>query len=485
MDYRHAVILFLKCSCLIALFCLLSCNVQAQVIGSSGASGQAAGGKGAGGTKAQNPDAVHDVVTNTFKSRNACIAKDGSKQDSYDVSQDLATLAAGKELDWSSGGLHALLSYYYDALSNPDPHAAYIFHVVKWMRQPQDPTHPDQDDQSADNPPYILVSSDWYVYEIIGSNKLKQTGFKGTGDPLIYGKKRAITIAIDTFSPGKKGNLVSTYNTSVTEGTPENRQDLGQLVGALLGVSGAQAQAQAGTQVTTCGLFVGARVQEGTKKLPFDLTVAVATTDATGNKSNNQSSNQNASPGTANCSGDSNSTPCAMTRTFTSVDREWWDVSIGVTIPGVRESQYSIVSSALQISATRHVDLYGMFDFFPAAAYLPKESWFPHVNVGLPVTSKSLYRPYIGLSENLTGWTHFQKDLGLPVAMNFFAGVVWMKTQVVNDNPTTSAQLTMDTSNKRVWKAVFGIEVPVSSIASKIGKGSKSSSGGGKSSGGG
>jgi hypothetical protein len=285
-------------SCLLALLAFVSCVACAQTAGSSsagkkGAGGNAAGANAPGGTKKQNSDTVHDVVTNTFTTRNACITKEGVKQTPYDVSADLATLAAGKELDWTTGNLHALVSYYYDALSMPDSQAVYIFHIVTWMRHPKDAAHPDQDDETVDNPPYALVSSDWHAYVTAGGNKLKQSGFKGSGDPQIYGKKRAIVIAVDTFSSDKKGNLISTYNTSVTQGIPENRQDFGQLAGALLGISGNQAQAQSGAIVTTCGIFVGAKLQDGTKKLPYDLSVAVATVDATGTKPKDQTSSQN------------------------------------------------------------------------------------------------------------------------------------------------------------------------------------------------
>jgi hypothetical protein len=178
------------------------------------------------------------------------------------------------------------------------------------------------------------------------------------------------------------------------------------------------------------------------------------------------------SPGVMTCSGQGNTTLCSTTRTFTSLDREWWDVSIGVTAPGVRESQYSIVNNDLHSSATRHTDLYAFFDVFPTAFAASKESAWPHFNVGIPITSRSFYGPYVGVAENLTGWTHLQKGLNLPVGINFFAGVTWMKTQIVTDNPTTAADLTANTKNKRVWKGIFGIEVPVASIVSKIGKGS-------------
>ncbi len=196
--------------------------------------------------------------------------------------------------------------------------------------------------------------------------------------------------------------------------------------------------------------------------------------------------------GVMSCTGESNSMPCTTTRSFTSVDREWWDVSIGIATPGVRESKYSIVNGALKNSVTTHTDLYGMLDIYPFAFALEKNDWAPHFNLGVPVTSQSLYRPYFGAAWSIGGLlTRFfrpNKQISLPVDMNAFGGMVWMKTQIVSGTPTTPSELTADLHYTRVWKPVFGIEVPVSAVASKIkgaaGKNSNSSSKSGASSGG-
>jgi len=194
-------------------------------------------------------------------------------------------------------------------------------------------------------------------------------------------------------------------------------------------------------------------------------------------------------PGVMTCTGNGNSLPCTTTRTFTSNDREWWDVSIGVTIPGVREPKYSIVSSAVKRSVTLHTDLYAMLDLYPFAYAAAKDDWEPHFNLGVPITSQSLYRPYFGMAESIGGLLtrvfRPRRQLGLPVGLNVFAGMTWMKTQIVIGNPTTPNSLTADLHSTHVWKPVYGIEVPISSIASKIkGAGSKNTNGSGKSTGG-
>jgi len=188
------------------------------------------------------------------------------------------------------------------------------------------------------------------------------------------------------------------------------------------------------------------------------------------------------SPGVISCTGTSNGVPCTTTRTFTSTDLEWWDVSIGVTVPGVRESSFAVPSSSLQKTVTTHTDLYAMLDLYPFAPVVDKNDWAPHFSLGVPLSSKSLYRPFFGAAEPigglLTGLLGLKKQPAIPLSVSVFGGMVWMKTHIVNGNPTTSAELASDLVTTRVWKPAYGIEVSVSSMVSKIkGAGSKNASG--------
>jgi hypothetical protein len=125
-----------------------------------------------------------------------------------------------------------------------------------------------------------------------------------------------------------------------------------------------------------------------------------------------------------------------------------------------------------------------MLDLYPFSPLVGKNEWAPHFNLGVPITSQSLYRPYFGLAESVGGLVSLlpvvKRPIKLPMNINVFAGMVWMKTTYVTDDPTSSAQLASNSHPTRVWKPVFGIEVPVSAIASKIkGAGSKSTNGSG------
>jgi hypothetical protein len=179
------------------------------------------------------------------------------------------------------------------------------------------------------------------------------------------------------------------------------------------------------------------------------------------------------SGGQADCSSLSAKNDCTISRTLTSLDKEWWDVSLAVPTPGVKESRYSISGSMLQSKSTTHTDLYALFDIYPWARWVTKDSGIPHFTVGLPVAGQTFYRPEFGIAENFTGWTTLQRK-GFPTAMSIFVGMTYMKTTIVDGIPTTAAQLSASSSKTRVWKPVFGLEVPVNSLISKVGKGSKS-----------
>ena len=317
------------------------------------------------------------------------------------------------------------------------------------------------------------------------------------------------------------GTVVDAYKSTATPGTPENETNLAALASALLGISsGSPTKALAGGDAfPQQTIFIASGMQPGTAHLPFDLKItvtsddhipttdqetdkpiekkgsadrAVGGTDGGGPPQQDQNNanagkggnggnkpqappepkqgqnNANAgnkpqapaepTPGVMSCTGTNNSLPCTTTRTFTSKDREWWDVSIGIALPGVRETKYGINNGALHSSVTRHTDFYGMLDLYPFAFAGPKDSAIPHFNVGVPITGQSLYRPYFGMAESLggflTGIFRPERQIGLPLGLNVFAGVTWMKTQVVTGNPTTAADLANATKYVRVRKVM-------------------------------
>jgi hypothetical protein len=187
---------------------------------------------------------------------------------------------------------------------------------------------------------------------------------------------------------------------------------------------------------------------------------------STGDKVN---SNQQSSD-VVDCSAVSEKTPCTFKQSLKSEDREPFDFSLAVPIPGVRETKYTISGSAVKSSVTTHVDLYAMVDLYPAFWKKDKRSWAPHLAVGIPVAGQTFYRPFYGAAENFTNWTGLRR-LGFPLEMSFFAGVVDMKVQY----PVTVSNGSPVLHSTRILKSLFGVELSVGSLVGKIG-GSKSKS---------
>jgi hypothetical protein len=166
------------------------------------------------------------------------------------------------------------------------------------------------------------------------------------------------------------------------------------------------------------------------------------------------------------CSATNATTPCTFSKSFLSDDKEWWDFSVGVTTPGVNEAKYNAAKPSAPPTLTRHTELYGVLDLYPFAKWAPKDSFLLHLMVGLPVSGKPFYMPFYGIGANITGrWKNF------PIPLGVFWGVIDLK-ETFNLTPAGAAAVFV---KGRELKGVWGVEVPLSSIVSKI-KGAKSSS---------
>jgi len=211
------------------------------------------------------------------------------------------------------------------------------------------------------------------------------------------------------------------------------------------------------------------------------------------------------------------SSPCSFARVFTVDEKEWWDVSLGISLPGVKEqiltaapltansltktlqTSGNCLSNIYTCTTKHHADAYFLFDAYPFANWYPKETWLlPHFNIGVPLSSQVLYRPYAGTAFNLS---HPFERKGFPLSISFMSGIVYMKQYVCTAacvaafastyNPTgmtvipgvpyTTAYPTTGPlpapSLDRAIKGLFGFEVSISGITSKM-KGASGSAGG-------
>jgi hypothetical protein len=160
---------------------------------------------------------------------------------------------------------------------------------------------------------------------------------------------------------------------------------------------------------------------------------------------------------------------CSSSHQVISKSKEWWDVGMGLPIPGVMEPQYQAPKDAsgqpALVHAARRASAMAMFNLYPFAKWADKNSWIPGVVTGVPVTGKSFWMPFVGVSENVTGWKLLQ-DKKFPVAVNFNFGWVHLNQQVTI-SPTKD--IPNGIGHKRVWKPMFGVEFPVKNLVSKLG----------------
>lgn len=313
-------------------------------------------------------------------------------------------------------------------------------------------------------------NSTWHFYQIhsagrgSGATCLLQEKHQADGrTPAIYAPSRVFFLGIDLFDKSSAAPVPTpAYALTTTATQPQNQSDLATLVGALAGASGGGVSTMSLNIGTPQATTVTAHYQLGmvfrevvpTEPPPYALNVSYF-------------ANGTISPAIGSITACYNSS-CSYTRSFSVDDKEIWDVSLGLAIPGPTEAVYTASSSSTakpSPSLKHHTDAYVLLDLYPLAFRSPKVSSWPHINAGIPITSQSLHRPYVGISEGLSQWFR------LPIQVNVFGGAVFMKQQIYNG--TGSTGLVWD----RATKHMLGVEVPISGIASKLSsKGSKSNS---------
>ena len=450
-----------------------------------------------------------DVVTSVY---NASVLPSGVSISESDADAFAAT-ELRRTFKWSASPLYTIASATPDAknCAGLPQNDALIVHLAKWQVNSGDST-------------LSLMSSNWYVYRKNGE-KVSQVKEKANKQPLLYAVNGALLIGINFFDDSVDSHkLKVSYKVTATEAKADNVVALGQLIAAVMGLVTKAAGGEETKPDTK--LLIAAGCKDGALNLPFDFNFSYSLTAPdkssddqnktddknkdkseavpapssgdtiisqsgstqqpssqnkpkdntpkdTTNDNSSDSTKKSGDNGVVDCSTTGANKPCTFTRTFRSDDIEWWDVSIGVTVPGVKEAKYTNTSGTVQRNLTTHTEFYGLFDIYPFAKWKTKETWIPHFNFGIPLTSQPLYRPYFGLAENFTSWTTLEKH-GFPFRMSFYAGVVDMKQSLLKGlsvgSTATQAQFSSALVTDRALKPLFGIEVPVSALIDKIGK---------------
>lgn len=335
-----------------------------------------------------------------------------------------------------------------------------------------------------------IHNSNWYVYRRGQNGKLHQilkidksvevskAGIAGGKVPPLYGVKNGYLISVSRLQlsstrgtvpaggPNPTNPPTLSYTIVPTKGVPTNVASLKALVGAILNATPAatpKALEMMGTADTPKQFLITvqtAKFSERDLKAPYSLAfTATATAGASAN------------PG--DCHNVTTKTTCAMTQTIAVNDVEYWNVGINVVAYGPVEKKYGLSSTnVVTMSQTRHMPLYGVFDVSPWAKKCPMDSC-PYFQGGIPLNGSPFHLPYAGIAT------------GLPFMKNFFplsvyGGIGFMKQTRLDGVAvgSTSDPTTFKAAQHIDWakKPIYGVEVPVSSIVSKI----KSSVGSGK-----
>jgi len=203
--------------------------------------------------------------------------------------------------------------------------------------------------------------------------------------------------------------------------------------------------------------------------------------DQSGGKDNkpNQDNQKNAASSLKGCVNLSADSKCSFSQTISVENLQWWDVGIVAPFHGPRLNKYSLsTTDTVSQSHTILSGFVGTFDVSPWARYVPMDKLF-YIQAGLPVTGSSFHLPYLGLAQPLptSKW----------VSLSVFGGIAWMKQSFPKTlkigQSTTSAALSGDLKTDWARKPMYGVELPITSIAKKLksslGGKSSSSSGGG------
>ncbi|HXE32174.1 MAG TPA: hypothetical protein VN515_10285 [Terriglobales bacterium] len=318
--------------------------------------------------------------------------------------------------------------------------------------------------------PNSLAMSSWYLATGTGENKgkkdagnfcgLKAAPLKLNGQPLLYGVPKVTLIGISVF----KGNVTRpvVYQVSATPAQAQNQADLASLAQAAAGVILTAPRESA--PVTNAIVVLVAETLPSASPRPYAINITYSAMP-TGSraKSAGASAQQGTSPASegqagapTDCSNVSVDSPCTITRTFINEDKEWWGLSLAV--PPLGYNVQSFTSADAAPSVGRQSGIYGMLDFYPGARWRPRQSWFPHAVVGLPLAGKPLQKAYFGIGENLTGYRWFANHvLNLPVSVTY--GFVHYKEQRILGGTIASHW---------VWKDMFTLELPVSALVGLV-----------------
>jgi hypothetical protein len=268
----------------------------------------------------------------------------------------------------------------------------------------------------------------WTLFQLIGSEwKTVQTQ-KGTR---IYGHRRVHVLAIH-LNTNNKWDI--DYTVSVKKKTPTNIANVLDLLSVI--TSGTVAKKAAGQDLWGGGLMC-------INSIPSDIEVQA---EVVVRNSDSVAIQQ----------------PKTYNKTYDNEGKYWWDVSIGVPFKEVKSVQFNSSNGVVTAKEVTRQSAYGFLNIFLFGKQdLTGDSFLksPHLVLGVPIASKPLDRPVVGLGYGIRKFS---------LKFDFFAGLVFNRVReprtLAVGEAATENQLESDLQSKRVRKFIFGVNLPLRQV---------------------
>jgi hypothetical protein len=316
----------------------------------------------------------------------------------------------------------------------------YIIHVVHWKI----------DTNTS------MVSSKWYLYKFRSTGKGAGNFVRiGPGD--IYQKTHAMFISLQYSVADPASTLpLLTYTVSTTKKTPNNLSALSSIASTIFGIAAPKGIAGgAAPPPVVIAQSIASEIDSNGASLPLAWSFTMT---AKGGSDNDA---------TGDCSRLTKTGKCTVSESFTSNDAEYWNIGINIIPYGPRENRYAqSTSGTITETHTLHNPLIAVVDMNPFACKWSMNKG-PYIQAGVPLTGAAFHLPYVGLAQPIPGLGKI-----FPISFSIFGGVMFMKqtfpTSLAVGQTATTAAFNANLVTDRAIKGVFGIEVPLGAIISKV-----------------
>jgi hypothetical protein len=366
----------------------------------------------------------------------------------------------------------------------------FLIHVIDWQTNPDQIALDPKTNKNVDPPKMALVgsvtylNSYWYFYQrdstgVIHSIKPQLAKDGSYTLPNIYDIDNGYIISVSRLKTmSTEINLIPpmvSYTPTITTSLPNWLTGIETIVSKMTGVTipAAPAAGGAGGPGARTDQYHKAfiKVQEisaSSVKRPFSLAVTATASARTASsvhllKANEQyapadptqtAPADNATSASApqiDCSTLNPQGNCSFQASAAVQARDFVLFGIGVVPHGPSETDYGTNSSGVQTSTTSNRNnFYGLVDLTPCPVHCNMKTW-PYLQLGLPLTGAAWHAPYIGAGIPIP-WPWLKKTFPLSA----FVGTIDLKQQTATGTTYTN------------WRPLWGIEVPLSSLASQI-----------------